>query len=147
VFAVSDAWKLYPDAEVLVSADSAWWYHHKPEFEGRKFSAANIERVERLEGYPGGINSGTLAIAVARHLGAKRIVLLGFDGHGSHFFGEHPEPLKNTTAERRRVHVLQHEQEAQKCRFEGVEVFNCTPGTSLTCYPLATLEDVLCVHG
>ncbi len=66
VIAVSDAYRLAPWADVLVSADSAWWYHHKPEFEGRKFSAANMERIERIEGIHGGVNSGALAVAVRR---------------------------------------------------------------------------------
>lgn len=144
VIAVSDTYKLAGWADVLVSADSAWWYHHKPEFEGRRFSVANIEHIERVEGIAGGINSGALAVAVARHLGAKRIVLLGFDGHGTHFFGEHTEPLKNTTPQRRSVHMLQHDEQAYACKAAGIEVWNCTPCTAIRSYPVAALEDVLC---
>lgn len=51
------------------------------------------------------MNSGVFAIRVARYLGARKIILLGFDGHGSHYFGEHPSPLKNTTEARRKVHA------------------------------------------
>lgn len=144
VVAVSDAWRLAPWADVLASTDAAWWRHHKPEFAGRRFSAVNIEGVERLLKTPDGTNSGALGIAVARHLGAKRIVLLGFDGHGSHFFGPHPEPLKNTTPQRQAVHMLQHDRQAVFCREAGVEVWNCTPGTAIKSYPVAALEDVLC---
>lgn len=148
VIAVSDAYRLAPWADALASTDAAWWRHHKPEFAGRRFSAVNVEGVERLPTMPDGLNSGALAVAVARHLGATRIVLLGFDGHGTHYFGEHPEPLKNTTEQRRAIHMLQHDREAQACRRAGVQVWNCTPGTAIKSYLVASLEDVLCrAHG
>lgn len=86
------------------------------------------------------MNSGVFAIRVARYLGASKIILLGFDGHGSHYFGEHPAPLKNTTEERRKVHAKQHKQEAEACKTAGVHVVNCAPGTALTCYEVSELD-------
>lgn len=38
VIAVSDAYRLAPWADCLVSADTAWWKHHNPDFAGPKFS-------------------------------------------------------------------------------------------------------------
>jgi uncharacterized Rossmann fold enzyme len=90
-----------------------------------------------------------LAIKVARHLGAKRIVLLGFDGHGAHFFGPHPDEkrngftLKDTSEARRKVHMEQHRAEAEECRLSGVEIFNCSPGTVIEHYPTARLDECL----
>ncbi len=49
VIAVSDAYKLAPWADALVSQDRPWWNYHRPEFAGRKFSGGNqaIEGVAR----------------------------------------------------------------------------------------------------
>lgn len=49
VIAVSDAYKMAPWAEALVSADAVWWRYHKPRFEGRKFSIGKYEGCERLK--------------------------------------------------------------------------------------------------
>ncbi len=143
VIAVSDAYRLAPWADALVSTDSAWWRHHKPRFAGRRFSALGHKGTEPVRGHAPGSNSGALAVRVARSLGARLIVLLGFDGHGSHFFGDHPAPLVNTTPARRRIHAQQHAAEAAACAAAGIQIFNCTPGTALTCYPIATLDEVL----
>lgn len=144
VMAVSDAYLLAPWSDVLVSSDAAWWRHHHPVFAGRRFSAHGGEGTEVIQGVPGGSNSGVLGILVARHLGAKKILLLGFDGHGSHFFGDHPEPLRNTSAPRRRVHAEQHKAQAREAVRDGIEIVNGTPGTVLTCYPQVSLGEVLC---
>lgn len=141
VIAVSDAYKLAPWAEVLASADAAWWRHHKPDFDGRRFSVMNVDGCERLVGKHAGINSGVFAIRVARHLGARKIILFGFDGHGQHFFGAHAAPLVNTTEARRKIHALQHQYEYEACRDAGVIVVNCSPGTQLTSYPTSTRDD------
>lgn len=145
---VSDAYVMAPWAEALVSGDRAWWRYHMPDFEGRRFSSGAAEGTEKLPEYiPTGTNSGVLAIKVARHLGAKRIILLGYDGHGSHFFGDHPADkrghfrLKNTSPDRRKVHAQQHQRQADDCKLSGVEIFNCSPGTVLG-YPVARLEDM-----
>lgn len=143
VIAVSDAYRLAPWAEVLVSADAAWWKHHAPEFKGRRFSNSAAPDTERIAGLPSGTNSGAFAIKVARHLGAKEIILLGFDGGSTHFFGPHPTPLQNTSPQRLTVHHNQHRAEAFECYREGVKVWNCSPGTAITHYPTARLDECL----
>lgn len=142
VIAVSDAYKMAPWAEALVSADNAWWDFHRPEFAGRRFSARKHIDREYLPGVPTGLNSGVLGIKVAAHLGAQRIILLGFDGHGTHFFGSHPKPLKNTTDSRRMTHARQHKRESLACARLGISILNCSPGTVLA-YPKSTLADAL----
>lgn len=140
VIAISDAYVF--GAKYLVSSDAAWWRHHNPKFEGRKFSVGHVDGVERCKAH-GGTNSGSLAIQVARELGATGIILLGYDGHGSHFFGSHPVPLKETPSHRRKVHHKQHQQSAFDCKFHGIPIFNCSPGTSIKAYPTATLDHAL----
>jgi hypothetical protein len=133
--------RLAPWAEALVSADRAWWKHHVPDFAGRKFSAMPVHGIdtEQLPGVVMGTNSGLLAVQVAVSLGAKRVLLLGFDMGGTHFFGPHPEGLKNTKPHR----FEQFKRQFADYRPRGVEIINCTPGSALTCYPTATLDACL----
>lgn len=140
VVAVSDAYRYAPNAEALVSADKAWWRHHRPEFAGRRFCALQVPGMDleplRL---PMGSNSGVHGIDVAVMLGAKRVLLLGFDLGGTHFFGPHPDPLKNTKPDRFEVFKRQF----AGYRPAGVEIINYTPGSALTCYPKSSLKEAL----
>jgi hypothetical protein len=70
-------------------------------------------------------------------LDASRIVLLGFDMHGSHFFGAHPPELSTTTPRRFKDHLKQFE------AWRGCPVVNCTPGSALTRFPMGKLHEVL----
>jgi hypothetical protein len=139
VIAVSDAYRLAPWADVLVSSDRGWWRVHNPDFAGRKLSGVPVDGIEQAPGHVSGSNSGLIAIRVAVSMGATRILLLGFDMGGSHFFGEHPAPLKNTTPQRFEVFKRQF----ADYRPRGVEIINCTPGSALNCYPKMDLEAAL----
>ena len=142
VVAVSNAYVLAPWADALVSNDKAWWQAH-PEamkFSGRKFCAGiihGIEQIKRDGDFGGGLNSGLQGMRVACILGATRILLLGFDMHGSHFFGAHPSPLRNTTVKRFRSHIGQFR------KWRECEVLNCTPGSALKQFRFADIADVL----
>lgn len=145
VIAVSDAWRLAPWADILVSSDAAWWKANPDalRFPRRKICIAKdwhaVEGVERFEGVTSGSNSGLLALRVAVSLGATQVRLYGYDMRGTHFFGRHPEPaLKNTTPER--FEVFKRQFAAFKPK--GVEIINCTPGSALRCYPM--LEPATC---
>lgn len=134
--AVSNAYERVPNAIALVSADRKWWEHYRPAFEGRKFSLAKVPDVEQLS-LTMGSNSGLLGMEVAVMLGATSIILLGFDMHGTHYFGPHAQPLRNTT---------EHRFNAFKQQFSGfkkVPVFNCTPGSALTCFPMLSIQCAL----
>lgn len=145
VIAVSDAYKLAPWANVLVSQDKRWW-NHNPEamkFEGLKYGGWDIKGVEQVA-YEGPIatssNSGLLAAFVAHKVfKATRIILCGIDLHGSHFFGLHPEPLRNTKPHRFDIFQRQFAEFKPK----GVEILNASPISRLSAYPKVRLEDVL----
>lgn len=146
VVAVSDAYKLAPWADVLVSADKAWW-DHNPEalrFPGKKYGAMPdfnaVPGVERFR-VSGGTNSGLLGLMVAVHLGATKVLLCGFDLHspGEHFFGRHPAELKSTPAKRMEA----FKQQFTRYRPNGIEIVNCSPGSALRCYRMGVLEDEL----
>lgn len=145
VIVVSDAYRLAPWADALVSSDRAWWAAHPEahQFAGRKFSGIKVDGCEQVRRTPplkSGSNSGLLACDLATQLGATRILLLGFDMQGSHFFGPHPEPLKNTQPARFEGFRAQF----AKWRPAGVKVLNCTPGSALRCFPSMNLEAALC---
>lgn len=144
VAAVSNTWQLAPWADAVVSADAAWWAEN-PEalmHAGAKYGAMPawlaIPGVERIPA--NGVNSALLAVKVAVHKGARRVLLYGLDLKGAHYFGDHPAPLFNPG---------EREFERFRRQFEryhvpgDVEIFNCTPGSTLTCYPFADLGSVL----
>lgn len=142
--AVCNAYQLAPWADALVCGDRAWWRVHSDAlaFAGRKFCAAKQEGTELLKStieFAPGTNSGLQAMRVARdYFGATRILLCGFDMHGSHYFGAHPAPLRNTSPPRFRVHINQFKRWRGPC-----EVLNCTPGSALKQFPFAELAAVL----
>lgn len=146
VVAVSDAYRLAPWADALASTDGKWWKAHPEamEFQGRRFTAApdfiQLEGVERMA-VDTATNSGLLGLMVAVKLGAKRVLLCGLDMHspGDHFFGRHLAPLRHS--EQR--HLELHKRQFMTYRPRGVEIVNCTPGSALTVYTMANLEDEL----
>jgi hypothetical protein len=162
VIAINDAYKLAPWADVLYACDKRWWDWHKGagSFKGLKYAlqrpALKWPGVHILQNTgPHGLelkrnavrngkNSGYQAINVAVHLGAKRIVLLGYDMHipqggPSHWFGEHPlggpPPVRSFRGLfRGLVKPLQE---------LGIEVVNCSRVTELDAFPRQPLESVL----
>lgn len=132
---------LAPWADALVSHDSRWWARNLNSnlFKGRKFCRNSWPRVEVFIPEPsGGCNSGYMAIQVARKIyNANKIILLGFDMHGTHYFGKHPKGLVNTTPERFIAHINQFK------KFADCEIINCTPSSALTIYPFMNLKNLL----
>lgn len=148
---VNDAFRLRPDALALVAQDAAWWKHNKDahEFKGRKFTTnriAGVEQVTNAGEISTGSSSGVLAIHIAKILGATHILLFGFDMQGTHYFGEHPAPLRNTTEQRFKHFQSQFAWVARK---KGARIYNCTPGSHLEAFPKMPLEEALaeCAHG
>jgi hypothetical protein len=162
--AVNDTYRLAPWADVLYAADAKWWDQHQgvPDFRGLKFSMERKSRsfpgVQVLEktgedgielsptGLKKGMNSGYQAINLAVHLGAKRIVLLGYDmqiapNGRTHFFGDHPREIRRSS-----------DYAAFRACFDslvaplaalGISVVNCTRETALTAFPRAPLAETL----
>lgn len=139
--AVCDAYRLAPWADALVSQDAAWWREKAPVFAGRRFCGHQWPGTECLPPtaeFESGSNSGLQGMRVARDVfGATRILLLGFDMRGTHYFGRHKPPLPNTSEGRFQAHIRQFQ------KWRGPEVINCTPGSALTQFPTANLADVL----
>lgn len=137
--AVSDAYERAPWADALVSNDRAWWTAHPAamQFAGRKFVSTRIFGLEYLPfdaRFGTGVNSGLQGMRVAAMLGASRIALIGFDMHGTHYFGPHKHGLANTSVQRFRAHIEQFR------KWTKPDVVNCTPGSRLKQFPMSTLE-------
>lgn len=145
VAVVSNAYTLAPWADMMVSADTEWWRMNP---EALQFKGTKYSRMEYAGGVKGflyrnhnlvnGSNSGLLAMAIARSVKqASKLILLGFDMHGTHYFGPHPKGLNNTTPSRFKTHI------SQFASFEGPEVINCTPGSALKKFPMIPLNEAL----
>jgi hypothetical protein len=161
VIAVNDAYRLAPWADVLYAADEKWWGWHGgvPLFAGAKYSISptparwpDVHVLENtgplgLERAPTGLrtgfNSGYQAINLAVHLGAARVLLLGFDlsadGRRTHWFGDHPDLTPSPYLEMRDAFATLIEPLAA-C---GVEVVNCSRRTALTAFPCVPLAAAL----
>jgi len=90
-----------------------------------------------------GHNSGYQAIGLAVHLGAEKIVLLGFDmwrgpsGH-QNWFGPHPTHLESQFA----LFLHKFHSIVEPLQALGVEVVNASRFTVLNSFPRVALEDV-----
>jgi len=160
---VNDAYRLAPFAHVLYAADLDWWRHHNgvPEFDGLKVThdpraakryglkhitvrssngGAELKGVSLDPAYVhSGGNSGFQAFNLAVLFGARRILLLGYDMQGTHFFGEHPGALRKTQDYANWIRRFG----TVPAMLPNVEILNCTRATALKCFPQATLEAVL----
>lgn len=164
VIAVNDTHTWAPWADVLYSSDQRWWafYQGVPVFQGLKFGIHPLTPhpawgvgVLRNGGTGGlsadpsklcsGMNSGYAAINLAIHLGASRVVLLGYDmgrmGRRNHFFGEHPTRLRSGTPYHR--FVQRFASMVEPLKQAGVSVINCSRATQLTMFERRPLAEVL----
>jgi hypothetical protein len=141
---ISSAYPLAPHAAFIAATDSKWWraYPDALKSPAKKFTMHSVRGVEhvRIRGF-NAANSGVLGLEVAKRQGATRILLLGFDMHGTHFFGRYTNGLTNTVEKRRRIHLQQYL--AWSRRNPAVEVINCTPGSALECFPRADVNEFL----
>lgn len=132
---------LCPQADALVSHDGNWWAR-KPDamkFKGRKFCRNARAGVQVfIPASTKGCNSGLMAMEVAYQVfKAKKLLLLGFDMHGTHYFGAHPKGLKNTAEAGFNRHIGQFK------AWKGCPVINCTPDSALKQFPFQSLKGVL----
>lgn len=157
VIAINDAYKIAPWADVLYGCDAKWWYWHKgvTSFTGLRVALdpaakrhADIIVLQKtgetgLELEPTGLragrNSGYQAINLAVHLGAKRIILLGYDMRGGHWFGSHPDGSGPPFA----ICLQRFATIVGPLAEAGVQVINCSRRTALVCFPRVPLEEAL----
>lgn len=161
VIVVNDNYRLAPWADVLYATDFGWWKVYiddvRATFAGqlltvdecaaKRFCVPWVRGIDtnrlsrRLDQVSTGDNSGFAAMNVAVHRGATRIVLLGYDMQGEHWFGRHPETLSAVNDFPK--YMSNFAQLAIDLDAAGVEVVNCSRETALTCFPRARLKEVL----
>lgn len=94
-----------------------------------------------------GASSGYQAANLALHLGARRIVLLGFDVQApagkSHWHGEHGDGLNNPTIYTFQSWLENWATVPASIAGTGLEIVNATRETALTMFPRMTLEEAL----
>lgn len=128
-----------------------WWWTGSPGFDGHpQVNALRLTGQDGMEDDPSclrhGSNSGYAAINLAVHLGAKRILLLGYDmrlENGRSNWHDELRPFASPSLYEQSMlpHFATLVEPLGKL---GVEVVNCTPGSALDAFPKATLEDALC---
>lgn len=148
VIAVNSSVGLVPDCQHLFAADCGWWdKHHGMLTTTAKRWTVSGRAARRYElnlfTPPDGntFNSGQRAVQLAVHLGATRVILLGYDcslAGGIHWHGEHPDALKNPDSES--VQRWQGEFQRLADGLRSVSIINCSRQTALTCFQISTLE-------
>ena len=156
--------------DIIYSSDTRWFDARKglPGFDGVKVSCIGLQPPpqapdviclrtspygstgydERLGlGYicPG-MNSGTAAVHLAAQLGARVIALIGFDFHGTHYFGRYTRLFQGQRPDLDfRTAASAFVLLAKPLWARGVEVINCTPGSALPqkWFPQVPLDAVL----
>ena len=135
---VSNAFELAPWCKFIAASDAKWWHAHpRAMTHPAKFTMGVVVGASAVKMPTGVVNSGVLALEVAKRMGAKQILLLGYDMHGTHFFGRYTNGLTNTSDDRRKVHMREFAQWAKDNA--SVEVINCTQGSALDCFPRGDL--------
>lgn len=168
--AVNTTFQLAPWADLLYAADETWWKvwwrnreGNASDFPGLKVMCTPLAMPTMCAPFPGirvlkstgrdgfdedpanvrtGGNSGYQAIHVATHAGCSRILLCGFDMHGGHWHGRHPEPLREHGNDYSAWFPL-FAKLWTELQQRGIEVLNCTSRSALKCFPMADLKDAL----
>lgn len=100
-----------------------------------------IMRLSKDPAVLAGYDSGSSAVNLAYLTGAAEICVLGMDFLGTHWMEGHPVP--NAGEEKHGIHRRCMTQMAEDLAAEGVTVFNCSPISTLTCFPFRPLKDFL----
>lgn len=154
--AINNAYRMAPWADCLYAADRKWWdyYSDAQNFAGLKVSitkrnnpeihAVGVAGREGLSEDPKmlmtGGNGGYQAMNLAFHLGARNILLLGYDmrfvDNKAHWHEEHPPRLTPSVVNTFRKSFLPHfKAMAAAMKEKGICVYNCTPGSALNDFP------------
>ncbi len=167
--AITTAGQLAPWADMLYAADGDFWTFSRwaADFKGLKVGMCTHPGVkeiaisrrteergqDRHNGFDPdpsklrtGGNSGYQALSIAVHAGAARVLLFGFDMQGTHFHGEHRQPLRNTHPEQFEKWRARFNELAPILLAYRVDVVNCSPDSALTCFRKMTPEDALCAQ-
>lgn len=151
IIAVNSSWIAVPDCHHIFAGDYLWWVHNhdvanpKAQWWTQSLRARDkfgINLFRPAESGP--FNSGQRAIQLAAHLGAYRVILLGYDctlANGAHWHGRHPATMHNPVP--REVGRWHTDFSSLISQLPDVEIINASRHTALTCFPRKTLEAAL----
>lgn len=145
VIAVNLSFRRAPWADYLYAMDREWWRTFAAEvkeFAGRKICPHVVEGAELHTIVAG--NSGAGAMLLAASLGAKRIILLGYDcqhtGGFAHWHEDYPKGMGNAGSVKKWPGQFAA---VSKGLAKGVEVVNASRESALALWPRVTLEEAL----
>lgn len=89
----------------------------------------------------GGLNSGFQALNIAVQFGAARILLIGFDMRGDHWYGRNLWHKANNATDWDKQRWCKHfDRAADVLRRIGVEVVNASPHSALKCFRKTSVD-------
>jgi hypothetical protein len=159
--AVKHGLLLKPDADVLFMPGECWkeivfplmtqfrgkhvvirskFHPDLPESVKRITRAKDHEHLCELRDHVCGLDSGTSAINLAYHFGARTIVLLGYDMSGGHFC---KHPMQNPPRDHFKRHVVPLTALNADAKKKGVRIVNCSPTSAVTAFEKQPLEAFL----
>ena len=151
VIAVNSSWKAVPDCQHIFAADFTWWDHYHESLVTSAERWTQSKRAHARFGVKlftptesGPFNSGQRAIQLAAYLGARRVILLGYDcslANGTHWHGRHPATMHNPVP--REVIRWYTDFSSLVSLLPDVEIINASRYTALTCFPRSTIEAAL----
>lgn len=162
VMTINSSWQACPTANVHYSNDYDWYSRELPKMRKEctgRFMCGHPEKMVRGtdqsykfdKGYRGicmepgriawGGNSGYAGINLAIQLGAKRVILLGYDMCGkSHWHGEHHKSVRKPF--NFPMWIQRFDEMARDAKLMGVEIINCSPISALKCFPKMSIDEV-----
>ncbi|HHT2833847.1 TPA: hypothetical protein ACTYSZ_004923 [Klebsiella aerogenes] len=152
IIAVNNTWQLFDEIYALYAGDLAWWKQYRQQIPLGRFrkitgnlAAAKSYGLEyrRYCGPQEGFNSGAMAISFAHELGAKVVVLVGYDcslRYGVHWHGLHSGNLRNPTGKS----LSKWHQQFRQIRKQHpkLHILNASRRSDLQCFPKIQLEAV-----
>ncbi len=161
--AANNAFKLGPWVDAMFFGDCRWFEWHKEallKYEGIKTTTCErhrgkmgIKLLKRENSEPlakssdslaWNKSSGAAAINLAVHLGARRIILVGFDMQQvdgqSNYHNEHKTRSGEKVYRRFKSRMPQLAKALQE---RGISAINATPGSALNAFPIMALEEAL----
>lgn len=162
VLVVNNGYLRAPWARWLYACDYGWWKYHFADVDrmctgerwtqdvdaAREFGLQHIECDPHGKGLcrtpgkiNGGNNGGFQALNIAFHLGATKILLLGYDMVGMHWHAEHPKEISGPahTADYA-LYASAFPALGDDLSAAGVQVVNCSRVTALSCFRRSTIE-------
>jgi hypothetical protein len=150
--AVNNSWKMARFCNVIFAGDPGWWKSYKDEIDipaDLYTINSSTAQTYKIKAHPNNcvsvLNSGMRAIQLAISMGAKRVILLGYDcsvENGTHWHGDHKE-TKNPDEKRVRQWIAHFSIVANESK--DVEIINCSRDTKLPYFKRMQLAEALCL--